>query len=84
MQLTTETGETAVSMLAQIVKQTESDNGKQNSAVLGTTANYLMEVATFFNDSNVTINYNVSEIFEYNVMLWSCIPPINIFRLLKM
>ena len=59
MQLTAETVEAAVSMLAKIVEQTESNEGEQNSAVLSTIANYLMELATFVKKSNM--KSNVSE-----------------------
>ena len=51
-----------MSMLAQVIEQTGNNEGEQNGAVLGITANYLMDLATFLNDSNLTISSNVSEI----------------------
>ena len=59
-QLTAETYGAAVSMLALITEQTKNNTVEQNSEVLGTIADYFMELATFVNDSNVMINTTVS------------------------
>lgn len=58
-QLTVETYGMAVSSLSQVVKMTENTT-EQNSEVLGTVANYFNQLATFVNESNVTINTTVS------------------------
>ena len=47
-------------MLAQIINQTERSEDEQSSVVLDTVANYLTELASFVNNSNVTINSSVS------------------------
>ena len=61
MQLTTETVEAAVSMLAQVVDGSARNENEQNVAVLNTTANYLTDLATFLNNSNETISVMVSK-----------------------
>ena len=60
IQLTTDTVEAAVASLAQVVEQTEGNEVEQNGAVLRTVADYLTDVATFVNNTNVTINATVS------------------------
>ena len=60
MQLSTDSVQAAVAELAQAVKQTEANEVEQNDAVLNTVADYLMEVATFLNNSNITIDSTVS------------------------
>ena len=60
MQLTTETVEAAVSMLAQVIEGSVRNENEQDSTVLGTTANYLMDLATFLNNSNETISIMVN------------------------
>lgn len=60
MQLTTETVEAAVSMLAQVIEGSARNENEQDSAVLGTTANYLTDLATFLNNSNETISSMVN------------------------
>ena len=42
------------------MEQTEGNIVEQNGAVLRTVADYLIDVATFVNNSNVTINATVS------------------------
>jgi hypothetical protein len=59
-QLTTETVDTAVSSLAQVLELTQGNEVEQNSAVLQTIAGYLTDVANFVNNTNVTINATVS------------------------
>lgn len=60
VQLSTDTVQAAVAELAQAVKQTEANEVEQNGAVLNTVADYLTEVATFLNNSNITIDSTVS------------------------
>ena len=60
MQLTTETVEAAVSMLSQVIEESARNENEQNSTVLGTTANYLTDLATFLNNSNETISSMVN------------------------
>ena len=62
MQLTAETVEMAVSMLAQVIEGSARNENEQDSAVLNTTASYLTDLATFLNNSNETINSIVSSI----------------------
>lgn len=62
MQLTAETVEMAVSMLAQVIEGSARNENEQDSAVLNTTASYLTDLATFLNNSNETINSIVSGI----------------------
>lgn len=60
MQLTSETVEVAVSVLAQVIEGSVRNENEQNSEVLDTTANYLTDIATFLNSSNETISSTVS------------------------
>lgn len=60
LQLTTDTVEAAVASLAQAVEQTEGNEVEQNGAVLRTVADYLTDVATFVNNTNITIDSAVS------------------------
>ena len=53
----------AVSMLSQVIEQSEDDETDQNGEVLGTVADYFMELAAFVNDSNVNISATVSRNF---------------------
>ena len=62
MQLTAETVEMAVSMLAQVIEGSARNENEQNSTVLEITASYLTDLATFLNNSNETINSIVSGI----------------------
>jgi class 3 adenylate cyclase len=47
-------------MLADIVGGTENSTANQNAQVLTQVAQYFGSLATFINDSNVTINETVS------------------------
>ena len=47
-------------MLADIIGGTENSTANQNSQVLKQVADYFSTLATFVNDSNVTINKTVS------------------------
>ena len=46
-------------MLSQVIQMSENSQVDQNTAVLGTTAEYISELATFLNDSMVNISDNV-------------------------
>ena len=61
MQLNAESYETAVSMLSQVVEQSQIREDEQTSEVLGTIAGYFTELATFVNNSMLNINSSVSE-----------------------
>ena len=50
-----------MSMLAQVVEQTENGKDEQDSEGLNTVAGYLTKLATFTNDSNLIINTTVSD-----------------------
>ena len=54
-------------MLAQVIEGSVRNESEQNGAVLGTTANYLTNLATFLNSTNETISSMVSttKTFEY-------------------
>ena len=58
--------------LAQVVEQTEAQEVEQNDAVLSMVANYLTKVATFVNNSNLTINNTVGHNSSF-VFLWRLI-----------
>jgi hypothetical protein len=60
MQLTNETVEMAVIGLAKVIEGSVGNENEQDSTVLDTTANYLMDLATFLFDSNETISSIVS------------------------
>ena len=60
IQLTNDTYGDAVSMLSQIVRNTENNTGQQTSEVLSQVASYLEDLASFVNESNVIINMTVS------------------------
>ena len=49
------------------MEQTEENEVEQNGAVLRTVTDYLTDVATFVNNSNVTINAMVS--YTLNLLL---------------
>lgn len=49
------------------MEQTEGNEVEQNGAVLRTVTDYLTDVATFVNNSNVTINAMVS--YTLNLLL---------------
>ena len=50
-----------MSMLVQVIEQTENNKDEQDSEGLSTVAGYLTELATFTNDSNLIINTTVSD-----------------------
>lgn len=58
-QLTDETYAIATASFAQIIEQTENSQVEQNSEVLNTAAQYLDELATFVNETMITINDTV-------------------------
>ena len=60
MQLTEETYGEAVMMLANIVGGTENSTTNQTDRVLMQVADYFSMLATFVNDSDVTVNKTVS------------------------
>ena len=60
MQLTEETYGEAVMMLANVVGGTENSTANQTDRVLMQVADYFSMLATFVNDSDVTVNKTVS------------------------
>ena len=65
------------------MEQTEGNEVEQNGAVLRTVTDYLTDVATFVNNSNVTINAMVSytlNLLLKIIMVWG---NYSLYRLLK-
>ena len=60
LQLTSETYETAASLLSDAIVLSENNVDEQNSEALRTIANYSAELATFVDDSDIIINNTVS------------------------
>ena len=65
------------------MEQTEGNVVEQNGAVLRTVADYLTDVATFVNNSNVTINATVSYTLTLLLKIIIVQDNYSLYRLLK-